>query len=983
MPSNNKAWQYILFGLFALSGFSGLIYESVWSQYLKLFLGHAAYAQNLVLAIFMGGMAAGAWLASRFMGRLSSPLMGYVVIELLIGVFGLLFHGVFLRVTGFMLDNLLPGMQSPLAIDLARWSIAALLILPQTLLLGATFPLMSSGILRCFPQRPGSSISLLYFSNSLGAVVGVLAAGFWLVGKVGLPGTMLTAALVNFLLAFLVYGVVKQLEGSAPVMSVAGNRHTDLLRPLLLVSLITGLSSFVYEIGWIRMLSLVLGASTHAFELMLSAFILGLALGGLWIRRRIDGFSNPLRVLGVVQLLMGLLALGTVVSYNSMFDLMAKIMSSLSRTDDGYLLFNLGSNLVALLVMLPVTFMAGMTLPLVTYVLFREGEGESAIGKVYAANTLGAIIGVWLTVQVLMPFLGLKATIIFGAILDIVLGAYLFNRTNTTLRVQIAAVGGCFLLVLLVSFGQSFDVAKMVSNVYRSGALMKQMDSLFHKDGKTATIDVYKAYNGLSVIATNGKPDAAVAVEFDYPSEDEPTMVLTGALPLLVHPHAKTAAVIGMGSGISANLVLSSPYIESLDVVEIESAMVEGARHFGRFSDRVYSDPRSHIHIDDAKSYFSAHRKHYDVVISEPSNPWVSGVANLFGVEFYGRIAKHLNEDGILIQWFQGYENNFDNVSSIVKALSVQFDDYRLYAATDADFVLVAKKKGALPQLSGELFGVPAFRVDMARVAFAGLQDVELHEVGDRALLEPFFRLSSAPANSDYFPFVDQRAVRARFKDESVTLLQGLKSSPVPLPGSNFYGALKTNEMKPSISYSPRYAALQSQAIARYLGADNSAGSPVLMGSLGAYFAVAMAQPKCGDKVALRTWRTSVAELAAVVTPYLTNDEMSLLVGRLKSHLCQQDIKLASGMFLDVMMAVGRRDASAMKAAALAYLGTDPVGSSPDELYALHALLFGQTMLKEHDNVLQSFARLRGQPTPAMMLFRAHALAGLTAAQGG
>ncbi|MFN3587731.1 MAG: hypothetical protein ACK4UT_09525, partial [Moraxellaceae bacterium] len=163
--------QFTLFALFALSGFAGLIYESIWSHYLKLFLGHAAHAQTLVLGLFMGGMAVGAWLAGRYMHRLRNPLLGYVIVEVVIGVFGLLFHRIFVASTGFMLDNVLPGMSSPLAIELARWSFAGLLILPQTLLLGATFPLMSVGILRCFPATPGSSIAMLYFTNSIGAVI--------------------------------------------------------------------------------------------------------------------------------------------------------------------------------------------------------------------------------------------------------------------------------------------------------------------------------------------------------------------------------------------------------------------------------------------------------------------------------------------------------------------------------------------------------------------------------------------------------------------------------------------------------------------------------------------------------------------------------------------------------------------------------------------------------------------------------------------
>jgi spermidine synthase len=762
-PRRQSHWQFILFALFSLSGFAGLIYESIWSHYLKLFLGHAAYAQTLVLAIFMGGMALGAWSCGKLIHRLKNPLLGYVIVELVIGVLGMLFHPVFTSSTGFLLDSVLPGMESPLAIELVRWSFASLLILPQTLLLGATFPLMSVGILRNFPALPGNSIAMLYFSNSLGAVIGVLASGFWLISAVGLPGTIMTAALINFLLAFLVYAIAKQVQAHEAPAAPTTNSADELLRPLLLVALVTGLSSFVYEIGWIRMLSLVLGASTHAFELMLAAFILGLALGGLWVRKHIDRYTNPLQALGIVQLLMGLLALGTIVSYNHIFDIMQGMMNTLQRNESGYLWFNLGSHFIAALVMLPVTFMAGMTLPLITYILFSRGSGESAIGKVYAANTLGAIIGVWLAVQWLLPLTGLKHTILLGAALDLVLGIYLLARSQASLTLQRLTIIVSGVALVGVGMGTAFDSNRMASGVFRHGQIQSK-DIVFHKDGHTATVDVFDSKDDVRAISTNGKPDAAVRMSDKFPpTNDEPTMALAGGIPLLLNPDIKTAAVIGMGSGISANVLLASPSLQSLDLIEIEAAMVEGAKLFGEHSHRVYNDPRSHIHIDDAKSYFASHRKQYDAIISEPSNPWVSGVANLFTDEFYSRIRHYLNDDGYLVQWFQLYETNPQLIGSILKALGQNFDDYRIYATVSSDVVLVARKHGKIPPLNATAFQFPSLRKHLERVQWFTTDDIALHEIGNRQLLEPLFLTTNSPANSDYFPYVDQHAVKARF----------------------------------------------------------------------------------------------------------------------------------------------------------------------------------------------------------------------------
>ena len=193
----------VLFGLFVASGFCGLIYQSIWSHYLKLLLGHAAYAQTVVLVVFIGGMAVGAWLAGRFAHRIRNPLWAYALAELLVGLAALVFHQVYVGVTDWAYASLLPVACQPDTWCLAQWSVAAALILPQSILLGTTFPFMTTGVLRLAPQTPGRRISLLYFLNSIGAVMGVLASGFVLIPQVGLPGALLTAGIGKDLLGAL------------------------------------------------------------------------------------------------------------------------------------------------------------------------------------------------------------------------------------------------------------------------------------------------------------------------------------------------------------------------------------------------------------------------------------------------------------------------------------------------------------------------------------------------------------------------------------------------------------------------------------------------------------------------------------------------------------------------------------------------------------------------------------------------------------
>ena len=211
----NPPARRAFFAIFALSGFSGLIYESIWTHYLKLFLGHAAYAQTLVLAIFMGGMAVGSALAGRRSARIRNLLVAYAVVEGVVGLAALLFHPVFVLAVEGSYSSVLPGLGSPVAVDLYKWGLAALLILPQSLLLGATFPLMTAGVIRRFPLEPGRSVSMLYFTNSLGAAAGVLASGFVMIDALGLPGTVRAAGVLNLIVAVVVWRLARE-DGATP-----------------------------------------------------------------------------------------------------------------------------------------------------------------------------------------------------------------------------------------------------------------------------------------------------------------------------------------------------------------------------------------------------------------------------------------------------------------------------------------------------------------------------------------------------------------------------------------------------------------------------------------------------------------------------------------------------------------------------------------------------------------------------------------------
>ncbi|MBN1308919.1 MAG: hypothetical protein JXA18_13435, partial [Chitinispirillaceae bacterium] len=373
----------ILFiALFFFSGIAGLIYETMWANYLKLFLGHAAYAQMLVLAIYMGGMAAGAWIAGIRLNEKAHLLVRYAIVEIVLGGAALLFHDLFVACQHFSYDTVLPFLDKPVPVFIYKWLFSALIILPQSMLLGATFPYMAAGFIRRFPATGGYTIAVLYFANTLGASIGVLLSGFYLVEKAGFKGAIITAGCIDIFVGMSVLlicrALMPQRTGSetAGAAVVISERSVDTMpspeaeryrSPLLVIAGATAASSFMYEVGWIRMLSLVLGSSTHSFELMLSTFIFGMALGSFIIRKKIDRIRSVPRALVLAQVIMGIGALLSIFTYSRMFYLMEFFMGSLRGNEKGYFLFNVAGDLICMLVMLPSTICAGMVLPLIIH----------------------------------------------------------------------------------------------------------------------------------------------------------------------------------------------------------------------------------------------------------------------------------------------------------------------------------------------------------------------------------------------------------------------------------------------------------------------------------------------------------------------------------------------------------------------------------------------------------------------------------------
>jgi spermidine synthase len=918
MQNFDIARRRFLLAIFVISGFTGLIYESIWAQYLRLFLGHAAYAQTVVLAMFMGGMAFGSWLVARYCASLRQLLWTYLLVEAVIGIFGVLFHRVFIAATDFSFATAIPALSSAVTINAYKWSLAALLVFPQSVLLGMTFPLISIGIIRRWPERAGETLSALYFTNSLGGAIGVLVSGYVLIGRVGLPGTTLTAGLLNVALALGVWLVVRRHPEPPPLPQIILGADTvsspadRAARWFVIAAFLTGAASFMYELGWIRMLSLVLGSSTHSFELMLSAFIFGLAFGGLYVRKRVDRIAGAESFLGGIMLTMGVLAALTLPACNLMFEFMARSIQAFTRTDGGYVAFNLVSQSIALMIMLPATFCAGMTLPVLTHALMRRGAGEKAIGTIYSANTLGAIVGVLLTVHVLMPLIGVKGVILTGAGIHVALGLSRLAPRGVRKPATAFAMALSIAVLGIVAVRGQIDPTRVATSVYRSGIarVAENVSVTYVRDGKTATVTLSEVL-GRVTIATNGKPDASIQMTPGEPTPDEVTMVMAAAIPLSLHPHAARIANIGFGSGLTSHSLLASPRLERLDTIEIEPMMVEAAsRGFGPRIHDVFEDPRSHIVYDDAKTFFAASHEPYDLIVSEPSNPWVSGVATLFSDQFYEGIVRHLRPDGYFTQWLQIYETDINIVGSIMKALSRHFAAYQIYNVDNSNILIVATRSATLPTLSDDVFNWPEMRTELDRVGAQSVAHLESRLIGDDRIMNPLFNTLAVPANSDFFPFVDLNAPRLLFRRESAGELPGLTYLPVPFLDVLRGDLLRAPTTEPSLK-SGLFRDLQvRRAIEIRRAISEGQSDDIGAAATTALLLIRASADECARPRIEQTWGNAVRNVSDMTAPYLNPSELADIWSYIKSTPCYRNGSGETKEWTDLLAAISARNFS-------------------------------------------------------------------------
>ena len=785
----------LVYFLFALSGFAGLIYEGSWARYLKLFLGHSSYGQVLTLCIYMGGLAIGSFVAGKMVEKVRRPLLGYAAVELAIGIGGVAYHPLYNLLTGFFFDSDWVAGLGFTGAEIAKVVLATGSTLPIAIAVGMTFPFIAAGLMR----KSGAEVSLpmLYFTNSLGSAIGILVTSYMLIPELGNYITLCVAASINFLLA-MVFGFIGFMtsptreddeeqasagEGAeqAPLNEDYVAEHKLAMPPKstwFWIAGITGLTSFIYEIVWIRLLSLLMGSSSHSFDQMLSAFILGLAIGSAVSGKLLK--KDSLVVLSMAQILMAFFALCTLYFHKPFWGMMNEANQIFNPTNDGYVCWSLFKYALSVLWMVPTSFFAGMTLPLITIILTRAFKSEAPIGKVYGWNTVGSIVGSAGGGLLLLPFLQLKGALVLAAVLDFAIGFALLVIYRKRFRYSVPFYVICAFMILPSIF-IGFDPHLITSGAFRAYKNLHPDEKIIVRDGKTATISFHESEVHY-YIKTNGKADASLGKNRENPIEgDELTQAATAFMPMAMKTEPYDAAMVGFGSGMGAHYLLADPLLKDFDCVEIEQEMMDLAKGFYPWNSRGYDDPRIHIYIDDAQTFFLTNRRKYDLMISVPSNPWVSGVASLFSHEFYTKMRRYIKPGGLWVQWIQTYEFNDQLFLNILKALDVAFPYVSLYKAPEEpDIIIIASdepvyQKG-IGRFSTDSVLVKEFKRIHRDPEFFGEQNFLFTSKMVKSLLD-----GVAP-NSIFTPIVDNKAEEARFVHSQAHIVQVFDSCEVCWP---------------------------------------------------------------------------------------------------------------------------------------------------------------------------------------------------------
>lgn len=779
---------------FFISGLAALVYEVVWLRMLGLVFGNTTHAVAAVLTVYMAGLGLGSWALGRRADRWSRLLLAYGLLEIGVGLYAAASPSLLQLIEFLFVGYARTFQPSPAGLTAARLGLSFLVLFPPTFLMGATLPVLVKFFVR---QREaiGPGVALLYGLNTAGAVTGTLLAGFCFLPVLGIRASLAFAVALN-----LVIGVFACLLGISDRYRVQAERTTSSPRrypvPLselpgtrrwvLLGLLVSGACAMVYEVAWTRTLASTLNSSTYAFTLMLAVFLLGLALGSGASERVLR--RRPARWLdwAALQSVIVLFVLFTL----PVFDDLGIVTVRLAALTIGHPLWLESARflLCGLLMIVP-TFCFGALLPVSASLYSRDPARVGGdLGLLYLANTAGNIAGSLAAGFLLIPALGIHRTFLAaaGAGTALAAGAVALSTGSAAGRgarsgrpwgalVCLAMVGAAAAGTVSAWTGPGWDPRLITAGLHVRpfrvigatspellGALF-DLQTLFYREGANSTVSVMG--HDQRYLRVNGKADASTGA-------DMPTQVLSGHLPLLLHPSPRRALVIGFGSGSTSASVLAHPDVRA-DCAEIEPAVLEAAPFFDEINRRSYLDPRFRAILNDARNHLLVEAGNYDVIISEPSNPWMAGTATLFSTDFYRLVRKRLNDGGIFCQWLQAYTLHPQDFQMVVASVRSVFPHVTLWATLSADFLIVASDRPIPFDLDGIQRRLDANAQVRADLADFGIRDAAgllgLFELGET---EVSAYAKGASLNTDDQLFLEFNAPWALYEDETMGLIR-------------------------------------------------------------------------------------------------------------------------------------------------------------------------------------------------------------------
>jgi spermidine synthase len=697
--------------LFFLSGATGLVYELLWVRLLYQSFGSTIQSVTTVVAAYMGGLGLGAYLLGARGDRALRPARLYGRLEILIGLFGLVSPFV-LGLAQQAYIALARGLPEGSGVSVAlRFGLAGLVLLIPTTLMGGTLPVLTRAFTATERDKLRASLGRLYGVNTLGAVLGTALAGFVLIEHVGIRWSLIGTAFVSIAIGLVALG----LPDADPVAlpdprhqpgvpgSPAPQANPVLLRRLALALLAaTAFVALLDEIAWTRVLVMVVGGSTYAFTLVLLCFLLGIGVGSALIARRSE---TPSDTAASTVLAQGVTAAGAalMIAFFSALPAYVLLVFQVPGLNAGPRLGLLGGA-VAAVVLIPAVGM-GMTFPLLTDLIATTGEARGAdVGRAYLLNTAGSILGAVLTGFVLVTVLGSDATLRLGVAVNVLAALALAVAVSRGVaegsaqqrQLQLRVLGGAILataglVAVIAAPGRGLRTIDLGPTIYgrermtaaeRAGFLSHMgARPLRLIEGRNSTVSVWESPVGRA-LKVNGKVDAS-----DYGDMD--TQLMLGLAPVAAHPHPHTALAIGFGSGVTTAVLAAVPGMDRVRVVELEPAVLELAPFFRSVNQDVLARPNVRAIADDARSALQLTDDHFDVIVSEPSNPWVAGVATLYTPDFYRIVRGRLTVGGVFCQWVQLYQLPLAVVAGIVRNVREVFPHVSVWSAGNYDLMVL------------------------------------------------------------------------------------------------------------------------------------------------------------------------------------------------------------------------------------------------------------------------------------------------------